>query len=121
MRVLMWWVIILFVGTGSAHAEDRLRLRDYVPVVAAGAFDVTSTVTSPGRETNPAIRWIRHEPTMLTVGSAMEVSAFLVAHQTIGKRHPKLVRAAILTATAIHVFAAVNNLQNPRRSDGRPR
>lgn len=97
-----------------AQAEDRLRLRDYTPLLAAGSFDIYTTVRSSGVERNPVIRSIPSEPTRLVVGAAIEAGAFALAHKTLGKQHPKLVRAAILTATAVHLFVASNNLQNPQ-------
>jgi hypothetical protein len=98
-----------------AHAEDRLTLRDYTPLLAAGSFDLYTTVRSAGVERNPVIRSIPSEPTRLVVGAAIETGAFALAHKTLGKKHPKLVRAAILTATAVHLFVASHNLQNPQQ------
>lgn len=104
----------LLLMTASAQAQDQLRVRDYAPLLAAGALDITSTAISQGREQNPTIRWIRHEPTMLMVGAAMEIGAFTLAARTVGKNRPKLMRVAMWTAAAIHVFAATNNLQQRR-------
>lgn len=116
MRPYVLVLLLVVGGSDPAQAQAQaLRLRDYTPLVVAGAFDIGSTVSSPGREQNRAINWMTHEPTMLSVGAVMEAGAFALAHRALGKKRPRLVRAAILTATAIHVFAAVNNLQNPRR------
>lgn len=117
-RKAMLTVVIVIAVSVSASAQ-ALRTLDYAPLVAAGSLDIYSTVRSPGREQNPTINWIRHEPTMLATGAGLEAAAFAIAHRTIGRKRPKLVRAAILTATAIHLFAAVNNLQNPRSPYGR--
>lgn len=114
MSRLMLAVFMLLVAA-SSRAQTPLRVLDYTPLVMAGAFDIGTTVYSHGREQNRAVNWITHEPTMLSAGAALEVGAFALAHRALGKKRPRVVRAAILTATALHVFAAVHNLQNPRR------
>lgn len=95
---------------GAPSEAQEVRRLEWLPLVTAGALDITSTSLIQGREENPAIAWMAHEPTRLVVGASIEAGAFWLASRTIAKRKPRLLRAAIWTATAIHVFAATHNL-----------
>ena len=104
-------VLCGLLATNAAQAQE-LRKLDYLPLIASGGLDIASTVYSPGREQNVLINKIKHEPTMLATGAALEVGAFTLLHKKFGKKHPKKVRAIILVTSAIHFFAASNNLGN---------
>lgn len=97
----------------SAQAQE-LRKLDYLPLIIGGSLDITSTALYPGQEENKAISWIKHEPTRITSGAIMEASAFYIAHKTIGKKYPKVVRAIAWTVGTIHFFAFTHNLNNKR-------
>lgn len=62
-----------------------------------------------GREHNPMLRPFNNNPvTTVAAGAAIDVVSLVIARK-IGKRHPKLVKVALYSATAFRGFIAARN------------
>jgi hypothetical protein len=112
-------ILVLFAAPASAQVDPNLK----APLViysSAMAADWGSTVYSlssnpRAREGNPLVNWMSHEPTMLAVGAAMDVTALYVGYRLIGKSHPKLAKVLLYSLAAVRGYLVVHNIQVGRR------
>jgi hypothetical protein len=114
-------VALLTLSASPAFAQVDPNLK--APLViysSAMAADWGSTVYSlssnpRAREGNPLVSWMGHEPTMLAVGAAMDVTALYVGYRLIGKSHPKLARVLLYSLAAVRGSLMIKNIQVGRR------
>jgi hypothetical protein len=125
--------LILFVAalavvcpeTGYAQQEQRpgLRLPTTVFAVAAAADWATTYHAIKYyrlRETNPLIRRFEETPAkMVLIGGAIDVGAVLAWNHTVGRKHPRVAAAGLLTMAAFRGYLALHNMRNVQRTTRR--
>ena len=130
MRLPSWLVpvslcILLTLACHSTAAAQESRLRIPTAAVAmASAADWATTYHAlkfyKVREANPLIRHLDDEPAKLvTLGSAIDVSAIFGWNYMVGRRNPRLAAAGLWTMTAFRTYLAIHNLRNERRATPR--
>jgi len=79
-----------------------------------GGADAASTVyglhTGLGHEANPAVNWAPKN-LQVPLGAAMEVGGLTLLDKLLGKKHPKIMDAALIGLGALHGGLAVGNMK----------
>lgn len=81
---------------------------------SGGGADAASTLyglkTGLGRENNPMVNWAPKNA-QVPIGAAMEVDSLALLNKILGKKHPKIMSAAMMGLGALHGGLAATNMK----------
>ncbi len=92
---------------GAAVAADQ-----------ATTYQFSSQYRDLLHETNPVVRGLDHQPTLLVAaGSALDASMGWAVYRFLGKKHPRIAAVAFYSAAAYRTYLAFDNIDNMRRAE----